>query len=110
MDLLTNLADVPATQPLPGFFARRVEGEQLSVQEVTLAAGEGSDFTHAHAHEQMLVMLSGRMTTIVGENDDERQVELRAGDVLRLPPGKRHGGIFAKEDSRFLDVFGPVPK
>ncbi len=99
---LTRFGDISDTEPLPGFFVRRIDGEGLSVQKVGLAKGERSDFEHAHAHPQMLVMLSGRMSVESGGG----RFEVAAGDVLELPPNTKHGRIWAQEDCLFLDVFG----
>lgn len=99
--------DLDAAEPLPGFFVRRIDGEEIAVQEVRLNAGHGSDFAHAHPHEQFLLMVEGRLRLSLGEGDAAVERELTAGDVLHLPGGLRHGRIWAVENCRFVDVFGP---
>ena len=63
---------------------------------------------HAHANEQMAVVLSGHIRFILPEHGGraEKVVELKGGQVLVLPANVPHGAE-ALEDTLILDVFSP---
>jgi len=77
-------------------------GERLMSVTIELAGGAGVA-EHEHPHEQVTVLLSGRVRfTIAGEDR-----ELVAGDAVGIPGGVRHS-VVAVETSRLLDVFTPL--
>jgi mannose-6-phosphate isomerase-like protein (cupin superfamily) len=53
--------------------------------------------------EEYYFVLSGSGTAIL----DGREVALRAGDFLRLPPGTTHGFVTKDEALEMLDVHSP---
>ena len=62
---------------------------------------------HSHPHEQVSVMLQGRMRLTVG--DEVR--EIGPGDMWFAPANVLHGGEFLGEDPVvFIDVYGPPSK
>jgi len=97
--------DLDADHPMALIDRRRVVGRHCMISHVTLHAG----FTvapHRHANEQMACVLSGRIRFTVGDEGEERTVELGPGEVLELPPDVRHGAE-ALETTVILDVFSP---
>ncbi len=76
-------------------------GGRLMAVEVAFSAGVSSA-PHAHPHEQVSYIVSGRFEWQLG---DERRV-LAAGDSAYVPPNVTHG-VRALEPSVLLDVFTP---
>ncbi|MBW2543854.1 MAG: cupin domain-containing protein [Deltaproteobacteria bacterium] len=59
---------------------------------------------HSHPHEQISVMLRGRMRLTVGEEVDE----IGPGDMWYVPASVAHGGELLGDDPVvFVDVYGP---
>jgi quercetin dioxygenase-like cupin family protein len=77
-------------------------GEKLMGVEVRLAGGSAVP-EHSHPHEQVTIVLSGRVRfTIAGEAR-----EFAAGEVASIPGGVPHS-VVALEASRVMDVFTPL--
>lgn len=100
-------ADLPVDRPMDLLERRRVIGTRAMLSHVTLRRGFRVP-THAHANEQFAVVLSGRMRFGLGAESSpgRRHVEVRAGQVLVLPPNLPHSAE-ALEDAVVLDVFSP---
>ena len=59
---------------------------------------------HAHPHEQVGVLIQGRVVfTIGGETKT-----LQPGDMWRIPGGVRHKVVTLDEPARAIDIFTPV--
>ena len=59
---------------------------------------------HSHPHEQMSVIVSGRMRLTVGEEVRE----IGPGDMWYAPANVKHGGeILGNEPVVFIDVYAP---
>jgi quercetin dioxygenase-like cupin family protein len=57
---------------------------------------------HAHANAQLTMLQSGSLRFVL----DGKEVVLRAGDMLDIPPHASHS-VEALEDSVAVDVFAP---
>lgn len=80
---------------------RFMNGEQMTVAQVTFTAGAVTD-PHRHVNEQFSLVLAGEMEfTVEGET-----VRVREGEVLHLPSNCFHGAK-AITASTILDVFSP---
>lgn len=90
------------TPMTPGVKRRiREDGEKLMLVEVHFEAGSAVP-EHAHVHEQVTYVVSGRMSfTVAG-----REQEVAAGGSLRLPSNVPHAAR-ALEASVLLDSFSP---
>lgn len=91
---------------MPLITRRRVMGDNMMISHVILDPG----FTlasHSHENEQFVVMLSGHAKFTVGQPSKTREVELKTGQILVLPPNEPHGCV-ALERCEILDVFSPV--
>jgi len=74
---------------------------QFSIADIP---ARGSVPQHAHANEQMGIVISGRLVfTIGGESRT-----LGPGDLYRIPGGVSHGVVALDEPVRALDVFYPI--
>ncbi len=60
---------------------------------------------HQHATTKLLVCAEGSITFLVG--DDERPVELRAGDGMTLPAGTRHAAIVGSDGCTCVEGHRP---
>jgi len=79
----------------------------MMVSRVVLSQGFALA-SHQHPNEQFVVMLSGRCVFGIGAEGsaDHREVEVRGGEVLVLPPNLPHS-CRAVEESVILDLFSP---
>jgi quercetin dioxygenase-like cupin family protein len=59
---------------------------------------------HAHPHEQMGMLISGRLQFTIG---DETRI-VGPGDVWRIPGGVKHHVIALEGPATALDVFHPI--
>jgi len=84
-------------------FGSLVTGEQIEVGMLRFKAGEGAN-EHAHPHEQVGMLLEGRATFFIGDE----QKTLEAGDLYRIPGNVLHKVIVLDQPTRALDIFYPV--
>ena len=77
------------------------------IAELTLEAGVAVA-AHQHANEQFVMVRKGRIRFGLGagEGPEFHEVEVRAGEVLHLPPNVPHSAV-ALEDTHVIDVFSP---
>jgi quercetin dioxygenase-like cupin family protein len=59
---------------------------------------------HAHPHEQVGMLLQGRVIFFIGDE----QKTLQPGDSWRIPGNVRHKVVVLDEPARALDIFCPV--
>ena len=79
-----------------------ISGEKITMAQIFLAK-DGVVPLHQHENEQISSMLTGAMKFEI----EGKEIVLRAGDVLVIPPNVPHR-VTALEDSQALDVFSPV--
>ncbi len=78
-----------------------LNGEHTTVARILLARGAYVP-RHAHTSEQFTLILAGALKFIF----DDREVVVRAGEVLFIPSNKPHAAL-ALEETVDLDVFSP---
>ena len=83
-------------------FGSLVTGEQIEVGLLRFKQGEGAK-EHAHPHEQVLFVLSGRVKMTIGGEP----YELAAREVAHMPPNVPHS-LLAVEDTEVLSAKGIV--
>lgn len=92
-------------EPVTDVISRRlVTGQRMMMAHVYLDEGAIVP-THAHENEQITYILEGALRFWLGE-EGEREVVVRAGEVLHIPPDVPHRAE-ALEDTLDLDVFSP---
>ena len=97
-----TLSDISEREMVPGFRARFVHTERMTCAYWQIKAGSSLP-DHAHPHEQVTSIISGRFEmTVAGET---RTIE--AGNVVVIPPGANHRGR-SITDCYILDIFSPV--
>jgi quercetin dioxygenase-like cupin family protein len=87
----------------PGVAIRTTAGERLMLSVVTFEPG-GVVPEHAHPHEQVGILLSGRLDFTVG--GETRR--LGPGDQWRIPGGVPHAVVAVGGPAVALDVFCPI--
>jgi quercetin dioxygenase-like cupin family protein len=102
MNNFISLNQVVSKEIIPGFFAKLVHTENISIVFWNVKAG--STFPeHSHPHEQIATIQKGRFQlTINGETKI-----LEEGVVAIIPSNAKHSGI-ALTDCKLMDVFYPV--
>ena len=81
---------------------RLVTGTQIEVGVLRFKAGEGAN-EHAHPHEQVLLVLSGRVRMKIGGES----YELGPREVAHMPPNVPHS-LYAIEDTEVVSAKGIV--
>ncbi len=87
----------------PGVEIRTTAGRQLMLSVVKFEPGSVVA-DHSHPHEQMGMMISGRLEFTVA---DTTRV-LGPGDIWRIPGGVVHSVRACDEPAVALDVFHPI--
>lgn len=87
---------------VPGAVLRPFAGEQLMLLRAEGKAGSPLA-AHAHPHEQITLVISGRLRMRVGEE----WLELGTGDIVHVPSNVEHE-VFFLEDTVVFDAFHPV--
>ncbi|MCA1621008.1 MAG: cupin domain-containing protein [Acidobacteria bacterium] len=98
-----NWTTVPVERPSEGIERQMVVGNNLMVCRFRFAPLLVTP-EHTHTHEQMSVVVRGRVRFFV--EGGERVAS--PGDVLHFPPGCRHGATMMDEEVELIDIFSPV--
>ena len=103
MDPLRDLNELELQRIWEGVAARSVHGERLTLAIVELDPNSGVP-EHTHDHEQLGVVLQGRVTFRVG--DETR--ELGPGGTWHIPSNAPHEVHVGPEGAVVVDVFAPA--
>ncbi len=93
--------EIPAESLNASIDRQMVVGDKLMVARILLKKGSVVPM-HQHHHEQLSHIQSGALHFSVGD----REVTLRAGELLCIPPNVPHSAA-ALEDTIAIDVFTP---
>jgi quercetin dioxygenase-like cupin family protein len=86
-------AEIPPETVFPGITRQVVHGERQTLVRYVYAPGSIFPL-HAHAEEQVTVVVSGTIRFDV----DGRQIELGPGEVAIIPPNVPHGATVTGEE------------
>ena len=97
-----SLEDIKNQHLFPGFVAKLIHTDGLTIAYFTIAAGSTLP-EHKHIHEQVSNILEGEFEMTI---DGETMI-LKPGTVAVIPSNTPHAGK-AITDCIILDVFNPV--
>ena len=100
---LTRWDDQPLDHVNATFDRRLVSGDNVTIAQVYLKPGGGAP-KHHHVHEQFSYIMRGTLRFWIG--DEEKVVDVRAGEILHLPSNLPHRAE-ALDDVFAIDVFSP---
>jgi quercetin dioxygenase-like cupin family protein len=98
-----NWSEIPIEHPAEGIARQMVVGDKLMICRFRFAPHLVTP-EHSHPHEQMSVVMQGRVRFFV--EGQERIAS--AGDVLHFPSGCRHGATMMDEEVVLIDIFTPI--
>lgn len=98
-----NWSNIPIQHVAEGIERQMVVGENLMICRFRFAPFLVTP-EHEHPHEQMSLVVSGRVRFFVEGN--ERMAS--PGDVLHFPPRCWHGATMMDEEVVLIDIFTPV--
>jgi quercetin dioxygenase-like cupin family protein len=98
-----NWSNIPVEHPAEGIERQMVVGRQLMICRFRFAPFLVTP-EHTHPHEQMSIVISGRVRFFV---DGEERLAL-TGDVLHFPSNSLHGATMMDEEVVIIDIFTPV--
>ena len=98
-----NWDTVPVEHPLEGIERQMVVGNNLMLCRFRFAPFLVTP-EHSHPHEQMSIVVSGRVRFFV---EGEERVAV-PGDVLHVPSNCWHGATMMEEEVVLIDIFSPV--
>lgn len=101
--LITDWSKIPVEHPAEGIQRQMVVGRNMMMVRFRFAPFLVTA-EHSHPHEQMTLVIKGKVKFIVS---GEEHI-LQAGDVLHFPPHNRHGATMLDEEVILIDVFSPI--
>lgn len=100
-----NWAAIPQEELNPKAVRQVIHTERMTIARLLLRQGAVVPMHH-HENEQVTTIISGALRfTFAGRVADEA-IEVRAGDVLQIPPNRPHM-VEALEDTLVTDLFSP---
>jgi quercetin dioxygenase-like cupin family protein len=97
--------ELPLEQLKPDLGRRLVSVERMMLAQVYLEEGAIVP-KHSHENEQLTYILEGTLRLWLGEDGAEEVFDVRAGEVLHIPPHVPHRAE-ALENTLDVDVFSP---
>ena len=101
--LVTDWDNIPVEKTEEGIQRQMVVGQNVMICRFRFAPFKVTA-AHSHPHEQMSLIVQGKVKFILGE--DERIVG--PGDVLHFPSGFWHGATMLDEEVVLIDIFSPI--
>ncbi len=101
----TNWDDIPIEQLNPLIGRQFLVGTNVMIARVLLKQGAIVPLHHHH-NEQVSYILEGALKFILKTETGDKEIILRAGEVLCIPPNLPHEA-HALEDTVDLDIFNP---
>ncbi|HMH87866.1 MAG TPA: cupin domain-containing protein [Steroidobacteraceae bacterium] len=96
--------DLPAEKLKGGLTRKLITSDRMMIAHVHFNKGDDVP-RHSHENEQITYILEGALLFKLGA-DGEREVIVRAGEVLVIPSYLPHSAV-ALEDTLDVDVFNP---
>ena len=103
MSAFNDLKDMAPLQIWPGLIGRALTGAEATLAQIELEPGIDVP-EHAHANEQIGILLSGSMTFRIG--DESR--DLQAGSTWVIPAHVPHSVTAGSSGAALIEVFVPA--
>jgi quercetin dioxygenase-like cupin family protein len=104
MGQITTWDEFPTVEYIPGVFRQTVSGEKAMMTRIVYRGGVMIP-EHSHAAEQIMLVESGRLWAMVGEE----KAEVGPGSLLVIPSGWTHAfRQLDDEDVVFYECFAPI--
>ena len=100
-----NWATIPQEEMNAKTVRQVVHTERMTIARILLRAGAVVGMHH-HENEQVTMMKSGALRFVFGGSEAGKEIIVRAGDVLQIPPNVPHM-VESLEDSTATDLFSP---
>ena len=100
-----NWAAIPREELNPKIVRQVIHTERMTIARLLLLKGAVVPWHH-HENEQVTMLKSGALKFVFGGDEAGREIVVRAGDVLEIPPNLPHM-VEALEDSMATDLFAP---
>jgi quercetin dioxygenase-like cupin family protein len=100
-----NWTTIPREELNPKAVRQAIHTERMTIARLGLRQG-AIVAMHQHENEQVTTLQSGALRFVFGGAEEGREVIVRAGDVLQIPPNVPHM-VEALEDSMATDLFAP---
>lgn len=100
-----NWATIPREELNEKAMRQVIHTERMTIARLLLRQGAIVGMHH-HENEQVTMLKSGALRFVFGGAEEGREVIVRAGDVLPIPPNLPHM-VEALEDSMATDLFTP---
>lgn len=97
-----NLRSIKQREIVPGYFARFVHSDNMSIAYWNIKAGSSLP-EHSHKHEQICTVIDGEFEL----NVEGKSNLLQADEVFVIPSNVVHSGK-ALTDCKLIDIFYPV--
>jgi len=101
----TKWDDIAVEQLNPLIGRQFIVGTDLMIARILLKRGAIVPLHHHH-NEQISYILEGAMKFVIKNDEGDREIILRAGEVLCIPPNLAHEA-HTLEDTVSLDIFNP---
>lgn len=101
--LVTDWNKIPVEHVEEGIERQMVVGQNVMICRFRFAPFKVTP-AHSHRHEQMSLIVQGKVKFILGEQ--ERIVG--PGDVLHFPSNFWHGATMLEEEVVLIDIFSPI--
>jgi len=98
-----NWSAIPVERPAEGIERQMFVGEQMMICRFRFAPFLVTP-EHAHSHEQMSLVVSGRIRFFI---EGEERIA-GPGDVLHFPSNCVHGATMMEEEVVLIDIFTPL--
>lgn len=99
-----NWDSIASAEPQAGVRRQVFSGENIMMARFEIQKSS-SLATHKHPHDQLTYLLQGKIRFIIGD----KEIILKAGDVLHVPPNIEHGSqVLGEIPAVILDVFSPI--
>src|SRR3954468_9080731 len=100
--MLHSWTTVPKQEMTTSLVNQYVTASRMTIARLEMKRG-CSVPSHSHENEQVAFVLSGALKFDVGG----KEIGVRAGQLLELPPHVPHAVVDVLEDSQVIDVFSP---